>query len=119
MSENGRYPIFSVDDYFTDPKTKEYNFDHKKNHLAYKYCEEQARKEAENGASKIFLDNTFTLSWEIKPYFQIASQFGYAVFVVTVENYHNGKNTHFIDDESLKKMASKYKVRLLPENLLE
>ncbi len=119
LSENGRHPIFSVDDYFTDPKTKEYNFDHKKNHLAYKYCEEQVRKEAENGTSKIFLDNTFTLSWEMKPYFQIASQFGYTVFVVTVENYHNGKNTHFIDDESLKKMASKYKVRLLPENLLE
>ncbi|AVQ12670.1 AAA family ATPase [Leptospira santarosai] len=119
LSENGRYPVFSVDDYFTDPKTKEYNFDPKKNHLAYKYCEERVRQEAMSGTSKIFSDNTFTLSWEMEPYFQIASRFGYAVFVVTVENYHNGKNIHSIDDESLKKMASKYKVRLLPENLSE
>lgn len=35
LSENGKYPVFSVDDYFTDSKTQEYNFDYKKNHLAY------------------------------------------------------------------------------------
>ncbi|EMG08329.1 AAA domain protein [Leptospira interrogans serovar Grippotyphosa str. LT2186] len=30
LSENGKYPVFSVDDYFTDSKTQEYNFDYKK-----------------------------------------------------------------------------------------
>lgn len=117
LSENGKYPVLSVDDYFTDSSTGQYRFDYKENHLAYKRCEERARAEAENGTSKIFLDNTFTLSWEMEPYFQIASEFGYTVFVLTVENYHNGKNIHSIDDESLKKMASKYKIRLLPEEL--
>ncbi|TGK31578.1 ATP-binding protein [Leptospira yasudae] len=116
LSENGKYPVLSVDDYFTDPQTKEYRFDYRENHLAYKNCEERARNEAKKGTPKIFLDNTFTLEWELKPYFQIASEFGYTIFVATVENYHNGKNIHSIDDESLRKMASKYKVRLLPEN---
>ncbi|EMN29308.1 hypothetical protein LEP1GSC083_0823 [Leptospira interrogans serovar Pyrogenes str. L0374] len=55
----------------------------------------------------------------MEPYFQIASEFEYTIFVITVENYHNGKNVHSIDDESLKKMASKYKIRLLPEILSE
>lgn len=119
LSENGKYPVFSVDDYFTDSKTQEYNFDYKKNHLAYKHCEDCVRKEAERGTSKIFSDNTFILSWEMEPYFQIASEFEYTIFVITVENYHNGKNVHSIDDESLKKMASKYKIRLLPEILSE
>ncbi|WOT11033.1 MULTISPECIES: AAA family ATPase [Leptospira] len=119
LSENGKYPVFSVDDYFTDSKTQEYNFDYKKNHFAYKHCEDCVRKEAERGTSKIFSDNTFTLSWEMEPYFQIASEFEYTIFVITVENYHNGKNVHSIDDESLKKMASKYKIRLLPEILSE
>lgn len=54
LSENGKYPVFSVDDYFTDSKTQEYNFDYKKNHLAYKHCEDCVRKEAELGTSKIF-----------------------------------------------------------------
>lgn len=117
LSENGKYPVLSVDDYFTDSSTGQYRFDYSKNHLAYKHCEERARKAAENGTSKIFLDNTFTLSWEMEPYFQIASNFGYTIFVLTVENRHNGKNIHSIDDESLKKMASKYKIRLLPEEL--
>ncbi|TGL95117.1 ATP-binding protein [Leptospira barantonii] len=117
LSENGKYPVLSVDDYFTDSSTGQYRFDYKENHLAYKHCEERARREAENGTSKIFLDNTFTLSWEMEPYFQIASEFGYTTFVLTVENRHNGKNIHSIDDESLKKMASKYKIRLLPEEL--
>lgn len=30
LSENGKYPVFSIDDYFTDSKTQEYNFDYKK-----------------------------------------------------------------------------------------
>ena len=41
LSECGKYPIYSVDDYFTNKTTHEYVFDFKNNHLAYKQCEEQ------------------------------------------------------------------------------
>ncbi|XDD50976.1 AAA family ATPase [Leptospira sp. WS92.C1] len=117
LAENGRYPIFSIDDYFVDPKTKEYNFDYRQNHLAYKNCEENTRKALEKGISKVFVDNTFTLSWEMEPYFQLASNFQYVIFVLTVENYHGGKNIHSIEIDQLKKMASKYRVQLLPKEL--
>ena len=33
LSNNGDFPFFSVDDYFTNPKTQEYIFDYSKNHL--------------------------------------------------------------------------------------
>lgn len=62
---------------------------------------------------KIILDNTFTLEWEMEPYFKLASTYNYKVFVLTVENRHGGKNTHDISDEQLRKMAEKYRVVLM------
>lgn len=112
LSENGQFPMFSVDDYFTDPSTGAYQFDYKTNHVAYKQCEDNCKKEMEKGVSKIFIHNTFTMDWELEPYFKLASQFGYKLFVLTLENYHQTGNTHDVSEEQLKKMAEKYKVKL-------
>jgi uridine kinase len=113
LSEQGKYPVLSVDDYFTHPETGEYEFDYKSNHLAYKSCEERTLKYAESGLSKILVHNTFTMYWEMEPYFKIASDHNYSIFVVTVENYHNGNNKHNVSEEQLLKMSMKYKVKLM------
>ncbi|MCW3072535.1 MAG: ATP-binding protein [Bacteroidetes bacterium] len=113
LSENGKYPVFSIDSYFTDPVTGAYAFDPYKNHLAYKQCEEQAEAAMKKGIQKIFVDNTFTIEWEIEPYFKMAAATNYSVFAVTVENRHGSVNTHGITNEQLEKMAAKYKVKLL------
>ena len=112
LSEKGKYPVLSIDQYFTDPQTGEYLFEFEKNHLAYKQCEERTRDFMLNKAEKIFVDNTFTLEWEMEPYFKLASEFGYRLFVVTVENHHGSENIHQISREQLEKMAERYKVRL-------
>jgi len=112
LSEQGSYPIHSVDDYFTDAQTGEYAFDFKTNHLAYKQCEELTRLEMEKAKSKIIVHNTFTMDWELEPYFKLASEFNYRLFVVTVENYHQSGNLHDVSEEQLQKMAEKYKVKL-------
>lgn len=112
LSEQGKYPVFSVDSYFTDPHTGKYHFEFEKNHLAYKQCEEQTRQALQNGSEKVFVDNTFTLEWELEPYFKLAAEFGCNIYVVTVENRHGGKNVHEISTEQLEKMAAKYKVIL-------
>ena len=83
------------------------------NFAAYKNCEDQTRTAMENKTQKIFIDNVFSLDWEIEPYFKLASKYNYNVFVATVENYHSNKNSHGISDEKLQKMAAKYKVKLL------
>jgi predicted kinase len=111
LSENGKYPIFSVDDYFTD-NNDTYRFEFDKNYLAYKLCEENTKKCMLKKVEKIFIHNTFTLDWEIEPYFKLASEFSYKVFVITVEKRHSGFNTHQISDEQIKKMAEKYKLSL-------
>ena len=113
LSEDGKHPIFSVDDYFTNSETGEYIFDFKNNHLAYKLCEENTKLSMVNKLSKIIIHNTFTMDWELEPYFKLASQYNYAMFVVTVENYHQSGNAHEVSDEQLQKMAEKYKVKLI------
>ena len=113
LSENGKYPVLSIDSYFTHPTTGEYNFDFKKNHLAYKQCEVRTKEKMEEGCEKILVENTFTMEWELEPYFQLSSRYNYRVFVITVENRHGGKNIHNIPKEQLEKMAEKYCVKLL------
>jgi predicted kinase len=113
LNEGGKYPVLSIDSYFTNEKTGEYVFEFDKNHLAYKQCEELTRGQMQKGAEKVFVDNTFTLDWEMTPYFKLAAEYNYRLFVVTVENYHRQQNVHGTSTEQLKKMAEKYKVKLM------
>ena len=87
LSENGKYQVYSVDDYFTD-ENGNYNFDHSKNYLAYEECKKNVLSEIQKKAEKIF--------------------------VLTMENYHSGENIHEISKDQINKMAEKYKVKLLP-----
>jgi predicted kinase len=103
--------IFSIDDYFID-ENGTYNFDFKKNHLAYQNCIDNCKKAAINLAQKIIIHHTFTLEWEMEPYFALAKEYNYKLFVVTVENRQGFQNTHDISEEQIKKMAEKYKVVL-------
>lgn len=107
LSEGGKYPVFSVDDYFTDAQGH-YDFDFSRNHLAYKQCEERTRAAMQSDSPKIILHNTFTIAWELEVYFRLAQEFSYRVHVVTVENRHGGVNQHGIPDEHIERMKSKY-----------
>ena len=111
LSENGKYPVFSIDDYFTS-QMGEYKFEFEENHLAYKQCEEKTKEVMNRGEQKIFVDNTFTLEWEMEPYFKLSAEFNYQMYIITVENHHGNKNIHNISEEQIKKMAEKYKVKL-------
>ena len=111
LSEN-KWPVFSVDDYFTHPETGDYYFEFDKNHLAYKECLAKTQLAMQNRIEKIFVANTFTLDWELEPYLKLASECRYQLFVITVEKRHNGTNIHNVSEEQLKKMADKYKVVL-------
>ena len=68
---------------FTNEKG-EYHFRFADNHLAYKHCQERTEQAMKEGIEKVFLDNVFTLDWEIEPYFKLAEKYQYSVFVTTV-----------------------------------
>lgn len=112
LSENGLYPVISIDDYFTD-EHGQYNFVFADNHKAYQQAIDKTAEAMQAGASKIFLHNVFSLEWEMEPYFKLAAEYGYHVHIATVENWHGGVNKHEISREQLLKMAEKFKVKLL------
>jgi broad-specificity NMP kinase len=74
LSESGKWPVFSVDDYFVDLLTGTYTFNHRENHLAYKACLQGAEKAMQTATAKIFIDNTLTIAWEIEPYFHLSAK---------------------------------------------
>ena len=104
------WPVFSVDDYFTDPNTGAYTFHFEKNHLSYKDCEANTAKAMAAGTALVIVANTFTMAWELEPYLALAQQYGYRLHVATVEKYHRGSNAHGVTDEQIEKMAAKYRV---------
>ena len=111
LSENNTYPVFSVDDFFTDANGN-YVFNHRENHLAYADCVARTEAAMINEIALIIVDNTFTLEWEMEPYFKLASEKKYRLHCVTVENRHGGHNTHGVPEEHIQRMAVKYKVVL-------
>jgi predicted kinase len=113
LSDPTNSVVLSIDDFFTNAQTGEYVFNYFENHLAYKHCEERVKEHMNKNTQRIFLDNCFTMEWEMEPYFKLAAQFKYTVFVLTVENRHGGKNIHHISQNQLVKMAEKYKVVLM------
>jgi predicted kinase len=112
LSDHGKHPVFSIDSYFTNSKG-DYEFKFDENHKAYKTCEQQTEEALKQDKEKVFVDNTFTLDWEMEPYFKLASKYKYQLHIVTVENYHKSGNIHNVSNDQLEKMAEKYKVRLL------
>lgn len=112
LSENGQYPVHSVDAFFTNPESGEYVFEFDKNHLAYKDCVAKTENSMQNSISKILVDNTFIFEWEIAPYLELATKYGYSVFVTTVEKYHGNSNIHGITTDQIERMAARYKLKL-------
>ncbi len=111
ISEQGKYPFFSVDDYFTD-SAGQYFFEFSENHKAYKYCLLKTEEALSMGFEKVIVHNTFTMMWEMEPYFKLAEQYRCKIYVLTVEHYHNQQNTHQISEEQIRKMADKYPIKL-------
>ncbi len=113
LSEGGRYPVYCIDDYFTDPETGSYQFVYSENFKAYESCRQGVEKSMKEACPRIIVENVFSMEWEMDGYFSLASKHGYQVHVLTVENRHNGRNIHGISEEQLQKMAEKFKVKLL------
>jgi adenylate kinase family enzyme len=63
---------------------------------------------------EIAVSNTFTQSWEMAPYFELAEKYGYMVFTVIVENRHGGVNQHGVPDDKLEQMKARFEVQLTP-----
>lgn len=96
---------FAADDYFTD-KEGVYHFDASKIRAAHEYCQRRTRIAMQGEEKVIAVHNTFSKKWEAQPYFRLAEEFGYSVFVVECQNDFG--NTHGVPKEAIKRMKDRW-----------
>lgn len=100
--------ICCADDYFTDEKGN-YNWDGAKINAAHVWCQQKFNVALAELVDTIIVSNTNTRESDVNHYHTIAIQHGYKVFVLTVENWHNGKDVHNVPDAAKTKMKEQLK----------
>ena len=106
---------FETDNYFM--VDGEYNFDSSKLKEAHQWCQNEVNNamilnHTANINDRIVVSNTFTQEWEMKPYFEMAKEWGYTVFQIIVENRHGGVNEHGVPEDKLEIMKNRFEVNL-------
>lgn len=105
----GKENNIAADDYFYTLGKGEYAFDMSKIHLAHKYCLEKVEELLKQGIEKVAVSNTSTYAKDVKTYKELGEKYGYTVFVITVEKWHENSNSHNVPIETLDKMENTLK----------
>lgn len=100
-----------ADKYFMDEG--EYKFDASKLKEAHAWCQNAAKVWMTNSVPKVVISNTFTQTWEMDYYFELAKEHGYRVYSLVVENRHGGENVHNVPKEKIEEMARRFSVKIL------
>lgn len=106
----GTKAICCADDYVT--RNGVYNWKPTTVAASHDWCQRKCRRFMKAGAERIVIANTSTTEKEMKPYQDLAKEFGYRVFSVIVENRHGGVNVHNVPEVTLEKMRNRFEVRL-------
>lgn len=106
--ENVSVVNVTADDYFIDRPTGEYRFDPKLLKNAHEHCQRLVKTYLSMGSwhGAIMVHNTFSCNWEMKPYKDMAKEYGWSVFVVECQNDFG--STHDVPDEVRKRMAKRW-----------
>lgn len=94
---------FEADQYFEDDEGN-YNWDATLVHSAHRWCQHGARHIMSLGRPLV-VSNTFTTEKEMKPYLDLATQWGYNVTSLIVENRRDGQSIHDVPRETIEKNA--------------
>ncbi len=90
--------ICCADDYFTDEHGN-YNWDQEKIGSAHLWCRQLFLDNLENNTEIIVVANTNIMESDVNKYRKLALEYDYKIFVLTVENWHNGNDIHNVPDE--------------------
>lgn len=107
---------FETDRYFYDINDN-YNFDGSKLKEAHQWCQDSVSNAmllnyTSGYNDTIVVSNTFTQEWEMKPYMDMAKDWGYTVFSIIVENRHGGINIHGVPEEKIQQMNDRFEIKL-------
>jgi predicted kinase len=76
---------------------------------AHRMCQDKCDQLMRMESSTVIVANTNTSKKEWQPYADMAEKYGYSVFHLVVENWHGGKDTHNVPEESLSRMEARLK----------
>lgn len=93
--------ICCADDFFM--QNGEYKFDARKLGAAHSFCKKTFLNALEQNIPTVIVANTNTKTQDFLYYMDLASEFGYVVFSLVVENRHGNKNIHDVPFEVLNK----------------
>jgi predicted kinase len=96
-------------------KDDEYQFDFTKLKDAHRWCQTMVGSWMSDGEERIVVSNTFTQEWEMKDYYDWASDFDYKVYSLIVENRHGeseNTNVHNVPKEKIDSMRERFQIKL-------
>lgn len=107
--------IFSTDDFFLNPRTKQYNYSRQRLTEAHEWNQFRVSQRALNGWSPIIIDNTNMKLWEMFPYVQEAVKNRYAIHILEANTRWAkspgqlaAKNKHKVEREHIERMLKNY-----------
>jgi len=101
----GTKAICSADDYFM--RGGEYKWYGAGLYKAHQWCIKKCYRFMKKQAPVIIIDNTSVKARDLKPYTDLARQFGYTAHSIIVENRHGGVNSHGVSEESILKQKNR------------
>jgi NEDD4-binding protein 2 len=111
-------PYHEADSYFErswwhDSKQSKYMFDASKLGDAHAWCRLGVTKHMFEGVPTIIVSNTNMTHWEMQPYLDLASEYGYEVDIIRTPGPWDAqnlakRNVHGVPLETLKKQVRKY-----------
>jgi predicted kinase len=120
--------ICAADDYFYE-EDGTYNYDGSQAHNAHLSCQQNVEIAMQRGFSAfrdwvngdrqhepksvVIVHNTTTTPKELKTYTDLATQYGYEVTSLIVENRHGNRSVHNVPDETLGRMIKRFDVKLV------
>lgn len=109
MNLIGWYYHLETDMFWKNKETGEYEFVLERLGEAHAWCQDQTRRLMVNGFSPV-VSNTFTTKKELRPYFEIAKEFGIVPTVILCQNQFG--NIHNVPEETLERMRGRFEYDL-------
>ncbi len=97
--------VCEADAYFEKPDGS-YEFDPSKLGAAHTHCQNEARAALRHGVPQVIISNTTTSFKEVKPYLDMAAEFGAGVRVVTM--IHSYGSLHDVPAETMVRMQARF-----------
>lgn len=102
---------FAADDYFLNSEGK-YKFDRHSIKDAHNACQQLCAQAMGLGAPRIAIHNTFTRSWELTAYYELAERYSYRTHTIIAENRHGSTNVHGVPELAVDNMRHRFEVKL-------